>query len=163
MRRRHKIICASNEGSSRMSLTHERHQAADRKHCGPCHPSPGPSRVRLTAVVSDTGAETQEIETCLKSQTPRSTPPWLKVAAAHTLEAGGHGYLPGALLLSPAGGWRRGRPRCSGQHQAHPGERHGCEQAQNSQSANHSPQGSLARARKAVAAVHEGGQCVTCM
>lgn len=61
----------------------------------------------------------------------------LGVSATHTLEAGGHGYLPGALQLSPAGEWRRGRPHCSGQHREHPGEWYGCEQGESRQSVSH--------------------------
>jgi hypothetical protein len=67
--------------------------------------------------------------TGLRRQAPRSQPwfvPLPQAAATHTLVATSHWYLPGAQRLSPAGGWRRGRPRRSGQSPPPPGEWPGC-------------------------------------
>lgn len=41
-------------------------------------------------------------------------------------EAATSWYLPGARQLSPACGWRKGKPHCSGLHPAPPGEWSGC-------------------------------------
>lgn len=51
-------------------------------------------------------------------------------AATHNPGEAPHWYLPGARRLSPACGWRKEKPHCSGLRPAPPGEWPGCGQEQ---------------------------------
>lgn len=122
-------ICASSDACPQMRPTQARHQE-DTWHSVLTPACLSGWLSSLLTGIGGRGPGDEEAYPKVQDSQAHSTFAQSCTTMLPTPEADGHCYLPSVQQLSPADGWRRGRLHCSGQHQAHPGEWHGCEQEQ---------------------------------